>query len=195
MGLAITRRIARLMGGDASVDSRLGAGSTFWIEVQLQVGESVAHTATPASVEELEASLRVDHRPARILVAEDDEVSRLLILVLLQRAGVAVTVAEDGLQVMDAVKQHSFDLVLLDMRMPNQDGLETTRQLRRLQAYRDVPIVALTANAFESDRQACLDAGMNDFLTKPIDPEALHEVLRRWLPTSNDKKKPAAAGL
>ena len=189
MGLAITRRLARMMGGDAGATGTPGVGSVFWFEAELEAGQAIADTASQPPLEELERRLRTQRCAARVLLAEDNVVNRELAIELLQRAGLSPLAAEDGLQAVAAAQVEAFDLVLLDMQMPNLDGLGAARRLRALPGYAEVPIVALTANAYDADRQACLAAGMNDFVSKPVDPEALYRVLMRWLPA----KTPADA--
>ena len=118
----------------------------------------------------------------RILVVEDNEVNRELVLHMLDGLGLQVTAAADGFEALALAATASFDLVLMDMQMPGMDGLQTTRALRALPGWADTPIVALTANAFDEDRRTCLAAGMTEFLAKPISAEALFNQLLRWLP-------------
>ena len=119
---------------------------------------------------------------ARILVAEDNEINQEVILQLLEATGARVTLAENGLEALEMVRANAYDLVLMDVQMPVMDGLEATRAIRAEPEHRELPILAMTANAFESDRRQCIEAGMNDHLAKPIEPEQLTETLGRWLP-------------
>lgn len=120
-------------------------------------------------------------KPQRVLVAEDNAINQALIASLLKKAGHEVTITDNGQHVLDKLAEGSFDLILMDIRMPKMDGLEATRKIRnREAAWSQIPIIALTANAQEEDRQAALDAGMNDFVTKPIDPTQLHRLIERW---------------
>ena len=137
-------------------------------------------------------SVETDARPqtllastagARVLLAEDNLVNQEVAVQLLRAAGVSVEVAGDGAQALQMVRSRPYDLVLMDVQMPQLDGLEVTRRIRREPALARLPIVAMTANAFPEDRQACLDAGMNEHLAKPVDPRELHATLLRWLPT------------
>jgi two-component system sensor histidine kinase/response regulator len=128
-----------------------------------------------------EAVLRRDHRNARLLLAEDDPVNREVELVLLEDIGWTIDTAEDGQQALDLAAVNDYQLILMDMQMPVMNGLEATRAIRKLPNRQAVPILAMTANAFAEDREACLEAGMNDFLTKPVVPEKLFEVLLKWL--------------
>ncbi len=128
-------------------------------------------------------SLRERRRGAKILLVEDNEVNRVLATVILERMGHSATVAQDGVEAVELCAQHAFDLVLMDMQMPRLDGLQATALIRAQgAAQREVPIVALTANAFDSDRRRCLEAGMDDYLAKPFDARQLAEKLERWLP-------------
>jgi PAS domain S-box-containing protein len=128
-----------------------------------------------------ESVLRRDHRNARLLLAEDDPVNREVGLVLLEDIGWTIDTAEDGQQALDLAAVNAYQLILMDMQMPVMNGLEATRAIRKLPNRQEVPILAMTANAFAEDREACLEAGMNDFLTKPVVPEKLFEVLLKWL--------------
>ena len=117
-----------------------------------------------------------------MLLAEDEAVNQLVAVALLEDAGMRVQLAQDGMQAVALAAQQHFDLVLLDVQMPGLDGLQACRQIRALPGFADIPILAMTANAFVEDRQHCLDAGMNDHVHKPVSPTQLFEVLRRWLP-------------
>jgi CheY-like chemotaxis protein len=116
-----------------------------------------------------------------VLVAEDNAVNREVALALLSAAGLQVEFAEDGQTAVEKVQQHPYDLVLMDMHMPVMDGLQATRVLRAMPALQALPILAMTANAFGEDRAACLAAGMNDFVSKPVEPQALYATLLQWL--------------
>ncbi|HSI47678.1 MAG TPA: response regulator [Ideonella sp.] len=183
LGLAITRKLARWMGGEAGATSEPGRGSVFWLRVPMQRGEPVT-TATLSSGDNHGADLllRQRHPGARVLLAEDNPVNREIACEFLAHAGLQVTAVDDGAKALDLALAKDFDLLLLDMQMPELDGLEVARRLRAGRADPPhVPILALTANAFDSDRQACLAAGMDDFITKPVNPEHLYLMLLRWL--------------
>jgi len=183
LGLAITRKLARWMGGEAGATSEPGRGSVFWLRVPMQRGQPVT-TATLSSGENHGADqlLRQRHPGARVLLAEDNPVNREIACEFLAHAGLQVTAVDDGAKALDLALAKDFDLLLLDMQMPELDGLEVARRLRAGRAAPPhVPILALTANAFDSDRQACLAAGMDDFITKPVNPEHLYLMLLRWL--------------
>jgi len=188
LGLVISRRLARLMGGDTGVDSALGQGSTFWAEIR------VKKTDMPIPDETVIPNTGPDmpRRGARVLLAEDNPLNQEVARTLLESAGLAVTVANNGQEAVDRVEQGDFDLVLMDVQMPEMDGLAATRRIRAMPKAAGLPILAMTANAFEEDRKSCEDAGMVGFLTKPVDPEWLYRTLAHWLP-KNGKPLPTPA--
>ena len=183
LGLVISRQLAQLMGGEAGVESELGAGSMFWITARL--AKVAERTPLPPRAKESsvlpETIIAQRFGGARVLLVEDDLISREVALELLLLAGLVVDTAENGQLAIDQVHAHDYALVLMDMQMPVLGGLAATRAIRLMPGKATLPILAMTANAFEEDRKACLAAGMDDHISKPVDPDVLYATLIKWL--------------
>jgi CheY-like chemotaxis protein len=170
IGLAISRSLAELMGGEIGFDSRPEAGTTFWLEVPLALG-SVSEGKADVPASSTMPSLK-------ILVVEDNATNQLVARMILSRLGHRVDIASDGLEALAAVSQHNYSLVMMDVSMPTMDGLEATRRMRSLGGWSaEMPIIAMTALATPEDRRHCMEAGMNDFITKPVTREKLEAAI------------------
>jgi PAS domain S-box-containing protein len=186
LGLAIAKQLAGLMGGQVGVQSALGEGSHFWFEVCLPLARSDVVDGHTAAEHYSDWSAG---EGTRVLLVEDNELNQQVATELLQAVGCWVDIAVDGRQALNRLSEMRYDLVFMDMQIPLLDGLATTRLLRRLPGLSTLPVIAITANASQRDRDACLAAGMNDFVSKPFEPQTLYAIVRRWLTeTSADPK-------
>lgn len=184
LGLPIVKNLVELMRGKLGVDSKVGIGSTFWIELpfkkqeKIQVSDLYIHTPSA----NIEPSQPIEDR--LLLVVEDDLVNQAIMTGMLEKLGYNVDITSNGIEALNNLKQSSYDLIFMDCLMPQMDGFETTRIIRELEqkhnSNQQIPIVAITAKAMKDDRQKCLDAGMNEFITKPILMKDLKEALTKF---------------
>ena len=181
LGLAITRRLAELMGGEAGCTSELGVGSTFWITLRLKAQPHAAPVQASASISSIEATLASQFAGKKVLLVEDDLINQEVATELLTSVQLVVSSANDGVEACQKALSEKFDLILMDMSMPNMNGVEACLQIRQTGLNTQTPILAFTANAFSEGRQQCLDAGMNGFVTKPVEPDILFETILETL--------------
>jgi two-component system sensor histidine kinase/response regulator len=202
LGLAICKRLVEMMGGDIGVESLDNQGSTFWFDVvlekQAEVGPMASAIAPPAQL----PGLGLLNRSIRILLAEDNFINQTVALHILKNLGCMVVAVENGRLALEAIKHNSFDLILMDIQMPEMDGLEATLAIREWESRpkdkadpnadqnadvasrppeQRIPILALTAHAMVGDQQKCFDAGMDDYISKPVDPAILSAKIQQWL--------------
>jgi len=188
LGLSISRKLVSLMGGEIGVNSDEGAGSEFWFTLsskavvpgQTLVGEVAGKDAKPK-----EPNLQIETaETVRVLLVEDNLVNRKVAMGMLKKLGLEIEWAEDGVQALEILSEYEFDLVLMDCMMPKMDGYEATRTIRAEKTpalQPSIPIIAMTANAMQGDREKCLEAGMDDYIAKPIKKDLLVQTLNRWL--------------
>ncbi len=178
LGLAISLELAKAMGGDLTADSTLGKGSTFVLTLPLSA-------AVPVNEEPAKSQGLPVHGLRHILLVEDNPVNQMFTKRILEKADYQVTIAGNGYEALDLLPRAHFDLILMDCQMPVMDGLEATRRIRALgDGYAHLPIIGLTANAMDEDRERCLAAGMSDYLAKPFYPADLKEKLQQWADSS-----------
>lgn len=187
LGLAISKQLVTLMGGEISAESEPGKGSTFHFTIRAELQPAAAQTPPappPKDSPETENDQFKSLAGKKVLVVEDDPASQLLTSQLLTRAGILVDIAGNGKEALAALQGRFYDAVLMDITMPEMDGLAATRAIRR-DLHLELPIIAVTANAIKGDREKCLEAGTDDYLTKPVEPERLYQTLARLLSSPN----------
>jgi len=175
LGLAISRQIVELMEGTIQVESKVGEGSVFWFTATFSPGEIVVSGTRPA----LPMDSIIPASPRKVLVAEDNAVNQKVVLLQLKRLGFGADVVSNGMKAVEAVQRGSYDIVLMDCQMPEMDGYEASRLIRDNAPNSPLKIIAMTANAMQGDREKCLAAGMNDYLTKPVRIQELEAALSR----------------
>ena len=186
IGLSISKQLAELMGGTIQGFSKPGQGSTFTVSVALgtvlpdaaRKALGVQASACPSG-EPLQSFTQL--QGIRVLVAEDNEVNQFVTKAILENAGLIVSLAGNGREALEALDRAPFDLILMDVQMPEMDGFETVRRIRSTARFAELPVIAMTAHAMSADREKSLEAGMSDHVVKPIDPSLLLATLLKWL--------------
>lgn len=177
LGLVIVKSLVEMMGGNVNVESKPGEGSRFYFSIPFEIPENEEVRVLPG------AGIEFPDREISILLAEDNMANRMLMVKLLEKKNLKADIAENGKMVLDKLKEKAFDLILMDIQMPEMDGYETTGTIRKNEedTGRHIPIIALTANATEEDRDRCMSTGMDDYLAKPVKPQRLYECLKRHI--------------
>ena len=186
LGLIIAKRIALLMSGDAGVSSEAGVGSTFWATARLKRVMAGQEADSRLPLEPARDILQRQFAGVRVLVAEDDAVCQEIAKALLEEAGLVPEVVPDGLEALEKARRGGYALILLDIQMPMMNALDATRAIRQLPGMAAIPILAMTANAFDQDRDACMAAGMNAHISKPTDEDAFYATALEWLRKSDE---------
>jgi signal transduction histidine kinase/CheY-like chemotaxis protein len=184
LGLAITRRLVEIHGGQIRVESELGKGSTFFVNLPFEAARLPARTVRPTAPSKTPAAPAIS--AARLLLVEDNLVNQKVVLAILRNKGYRIDIANDGQEALNklAAAEIPYDLVLMDIQMPVLDGLEATLRLRRDPRWEHLPVVAMTAHAMNGDRERCIQAGMNGYLSKPVQPAHLIATVERHLPAA-----------
>ncbi len=177
LGLSITKQLVELMGGTVGVSSTPGVGSTFWFTAKLGVCSDSMCLQPAREVEDAEQVIKREYRDSRVLVVEDEPINQGILQFLLEDAGLVVDLADHGEDAVAMAQLTAYTAILMDMQMPVMDGIAATKHIREIGIHRHTPIIAMTANAFSEDRNVCMEAGMDDFLTKPVIPDRLFSAL------------------
>ncbi|MFA6145445.1 MAG: PAS domain S-box protein [Sulfuricurvum sp.] len=186
LGLVISKNIVQMMGGEIWVESKESQGSTFSFTVNMQLSDS--STLIKAEGKNNRDTMNSNLINTNILLVEDNDMNQELAFDLLTRKGINVTIATNGAEALVLAKKMIYDCILMDIQMPVMDGFEATRKIREIEAYKTVPILAMSANAMDDDRKKALNAGMNDHIAKPIIPENMFSILEQWITTAKTDK-------
>jgi len=183
LGLTITRRLVEMFGGRIWVESSEGQGSKFFVRIPLEVAQKSKRTVVETKDSGPER-VSLDGRKPQILLVEDNAVNQKVVLAILSKRGFHVDIAANGLEALSALQKGKYDLVLMDVQMPYMDGIEATRKIRSELRLTELPIIAMTAHAMTGDRERCIEAGMNDYASKPVNPATLVHTIMRYLDAS-----------
>ena len=182
LGLAITRSLVELHGGEVHVQSELGRGTTFTVTLKCEADPEAAGPQETSPTASGRSSPRLSESPARILVVEDNHVNQKVVVAVLRKRGFSIELANDGQEALNKLENSpAFDLILMDVQMPVLDGLEATRLIRKERRWDSLPIIAMTAHAMNGDKERCLEAGMNGYISKPVHPSLLLSTVDQFL--------------
>ncbi len=178
LGLPLVKRLVALMNGTVAIDTRQGVGTSVYVSIPFNIARERQKDPSKSHADVIPWTLQ----GRKVLLVEDDQVTQFVVRCLLEEHGLSVSSADNGTQALDELNRMDFDCILMDVQMPDLNGIEATRIIRSLNnANQNIPIIALTAYAMEQDREECLRRGMSDFISKPVDNEVLMEVIQRNL--------------